>query len=564
MRLAGVRTDASLVLGALVLLLLVGYSTNLAAGFWSPRMVVVLVLAALGLPMLVRLCLSPSPARPAALAAGAFGLWALLATVLSPRPVLALVGRYNQGTGLLFIAGLAGAWALGATAGERTRQVVDVAVIAGALVNGGVAVLQSAFDLDVIHLGLADNRAPGLLGNSVHLGAITAASLAMLIPRLPGRPQRWAPAIVLAAAAVQLSGSRAALAVAVIVTAVSCIRLRRAMVLLAAGALIAGVVLGAVVATAGGTSTASSRSAGGADGGLSARTGTWLTTRHSIAAHPLVGVGPGRFQAATSPYRTLAITRAEGPERVFTDAHNLVVEYAVTTGLPGAAALVVWLVLAGIAARGPRLVFALAVLAVGLVEPQSVATTPVALLMLGAAGPLLVLSRPVVAERAVTGVLVAGALVAGGVLLVGDFHLDQARLDSSISHARTAERLLPHWPEPASRLSRNFVFQGELTRSDKDRAEAQRWRLIAARRDPDDPSLWNDVGDGDAKAGDAAGADVAYRRALTRDPWSIRALNGLGRLAAARGDTASARSYFDRSLLVLPNQRDVTQTLSTL
>src|SRR5262249_43185330 len=156
-------------------------------------------------------------------------------------------------------------------------KVVDAAVIAGALVNAAVAVLQTAFDLDVLHLGLVDNRAPGVLGNPVHLGAITAASLAMLIPRLPGRPQRWAPAIVLAAAAVQLSGSRAALAVLLIVTAVSCLRLPRAMVVLAGGAVIAGLVLGAIVATAGGTSTASSRTAVGSEGGLSTRTGTWLT-----------------------------------------------------------------------------------------------------------------------------------------------------------------------------------------------------------------------------------------------------------------------------------------------
>src|SRR5262245_52897228 len=54
------RTNASLALGALVLLLLVGYSTNLAAGFWSPRAAVVLVLAGAGAPALVRLCLTSS------------------------------------------------------------------------------------------------------------------------------------------------------------------------------------------------------------------------------------------------------------------------------------------------------------------------------------------------------------------------------------------------------------------------------------------------------------------------------------------------------------------------
>ena len=566
MRLVGTRTDASFVLGALTLLLLVGYSTNLAAGFWSPRAAGVLVLAAAGLPVLVRLALTPSSLRRPATAAAAFVAWAVLSTALSPRPLLALLGRYNQGTGLLFVAGLAGAWALGSTASERARLTIERAVLVGALVNGAVAVLQTAVDLNALHWDLVDNRAPGLLGNPVHLGAISAGAIALIVPRLAGRPRQWAPALALVAAAVQLSGARAALVVAVVVTVGSCIALRLPTMTttIACGALVAGVLAGTIVAAAAGTASASARTSTGADGGMSARVDTWVAARHSTARHPLLGVGPGRFQAATSRDRTLAIARAEGPEKVFTDGHNLVVEYAVTIGLPGAAALVAWLVLAALLGRGPRLLFALAVLAVGLVEPQSVVTTPVALLLLGAAGPALLSARRGTGERSVTGAFVAVALAAGGLLLIGDFHLDQARLDSSVGHARAAERLLPPWPEPASRLSFVYVYRGELTRAERDRAEALRWRTEAVRRDTDNPGLWNDLGDAKAKAGDDTGAQTAYRRALARDPWSIRALNGLGRLAAASGDSAGARSYFRRSLLVLANQPDVRDRLATL
>src|SRR5205823_4892762 len=137
-------------------------------GFWSPRAVVVLVLAAAGLPVLVRLALVRSDVRWPAWAAAGFVAWAGLSTALSPHPQLALLGHYNQGTGLLFVAGLAGAWALGSASGDGGRMLVERAVLLGALVNAGIAVLQTAVNLDRLHLGLVDDRAPALLGNSVH------------------------------------------------------------------------------------------------------------------------------------------------------------------------------------------------------------------------------------------------------------------------------------------------------------------------------------------------------------------------------------------------------------
>ena len=128
----------------------------------------------------------------------------------------------------------------------------------------------------------------------------------------------------------------------------------------------------------------------------------------------------------------------------------------------------------------------------------------------------------------------------------------------------TAERLLPAWPDPATRLSRVYVYQGELTRRASDRAAAEGWRLAAAHRDSDDPALWNELGDAEAKNGDNAAAVAHYRRALQLDPWSIRALNGLGRLAAAQGDTPAAKEFFRRSLSVLADQPDITARLRTL
>src|SRR5437763_16844795 len=107
------RSGARLVAAAAAFLLPVVFSTSVSAGAWSPRVAVLLVLAAVGLPRLVHVL--RSDARSAALAAVAFVAVAALATVLSPQPVLSLFGLYNWGTGLLLVVVLVDAWALAAS-----------------------------------------------------------------------------------------------------------------------------------------------------------------------------------------------------------------------------------------------------------------------------------------------------------------------------------------------------------------------------------------------------------------------------------------------------------------
>src|SRR5439155_4183415 len=112
------------------------------------------------------------------------------------------------GTGLLFVLALVGCWAIGSGAGDDGRRWIATALLAGALVNAGIAVLQSLVDLSTYHLELVDARPPGLLGNSVFLGALAAGAVWLTVLRpLRGWPARVA-CLVLLAAAVELSGSR--------------------------------------------------------------------------------------------------------------------------------------------------------------------------------------------------------------------------------------------------------------------------------------------------------------------------------------------------------------------
>jgi putative inorganic carbon (HCO3(-)) transporter len=555
------RTGARLAAAAVAFVLPVLFSPSLASPAWTARAALLLLLVAIGLPRLVPLL--RSEARRSAVAAIVFLGVATLATVLCPQPALSFFGLYNWGTGLLFVAALVGAWALGASVDGRGVDVVERALIAGVCVNAGVAVIQGAIVLDAAPFTRYEGRAAGLMSNPVHLATLSVAGLALLLPRVRTRPAVWGAATVFVAAAVELSGSRVALGLAIALAVFTIARGRREAV--AGAALLGlGLVLGVGIGALGGATTGAGRvQAGGESVGTAARFHVWESARHAIADHPVLGSGPGRFRAATSPSRTLALVHAEGADRVFFDAHNVVVEYATTTGLLGLAALAVWLALAGRRAAGPLVGFALLIGAMHLVEPQFVGTTPLALLALGMAGRADVApGRPVLTGATV--VLGLIAVVAGSRLLVGDFDLDQAQLDFRAGPAHDAVRTLPPWPEPPELAAKIELYTSITTKSPAARAATLRWLAVAVQRDPTDPVAWSLQGESQLYFGDAAGAQHSFRHALQRDPWSVRALDGLANAALARGDTAAARGALSRSLRVDPNQPKVRAQLARL
>jgi hypothetical protein len=284
-----------------------------------------------------------------------------------------------------------------------------------------------------------------------------------------------------------------------------------------------------------------------------------------LVERPVLGSGPGRFRAATSRFRTLRLVRAEGADRLFVDAHDMIVEYAVTTGLPGLALLLGWLTLAVRRAgwRSPLAGFAVIVLAMHLVEPQNVALTPVAFLALGAAAPAgRRASVPLRSLVPVQAVLATAAAGTAALLLVGSFHLDQARLDLGLDQARQARELLPAWPEPRRVTAAASVFASRTEGRPELLAAARRWRRAAVARDPTDPALWIELARSELDAGlvDQAGSD--FRRALRFDPWSAEALTGLGRVALAQGRRTDAVVFLRRSLRAKPDQPSVRRLLA--
>lgn len=561
-------TDA-LAAGAGLLLPTV-FSPSVAAPFFSPKAAVLLVTTLAAAPLLVG---AWQRSRPATMAAAAFLTAGLLSAVLSQRPVLALTGLYNLGTGWFFMLGLVVLWSLGLHLGDRGRALFTTCLVTAIVVNATVAVLQVTFDLSAVNLPRFDGRASGLVGNPVHLSALLAGGVPLLGPVFRRRPLLVGPAVVLVGAAVSAAGGRAGLLLAVVglvATATTALSARprhtAAFVTLFSLGLIMGVALGRTSGTA--TATVDERLQVGVSGGdLAARLDAWEQSTKSIGRHPLVGVGPGQFRAATVADRTFETGRLI-PDNYFLDAHNLVVEYATTTGVLGVAALLAWFALLVRRASGPLLFFGLLVLASHLIQPQALSTTPLAFLALGAASASPLALSPLgpspMQWRRLTAGLVAVGMAAAGVLLLGDYRLRLAQRDFSLDHGRAALRALPPWPQTATTLGRIYTFGAHPDRNPVASAAARRWLLAAAERDPRSPALWNDLADLEYVSRLSTEARMHYRLALTLDPWSVRALNGLGEVALAAGDDAQAARYFRDVQRIVPDHPNARARLREL
>lgn len=542
----------TLLAAALGLLLPVLVSPLVLGSEWSVRYAALAVILAAGVPTLFALLRSPT--RGVAGTGLLFAAWAWISAAASPLPTLAVWGLFLNGTGTVFVTALVAAWAIGARVSGSGDHALGGAVLVGAAINCGIAFAQTAFDLGSMHLALIDDRAPGLMGNPVFLGSLLAGASWIALERVSSS-RWWLVLVVFIGVGLQLSGSRASIALVVLALAVWAATRGWRPASLAALAVAAGMLLGGVVAHNRGAVSGTERltDQAAASGGLSMRVATWATAPAAIRERPLLGAGPGLYGAATSPLRTKRLA-AIAPDQYYTDAHNLLVEYAVTTGLPGLGLLLLFL---GLALRRARLLsplggFAVLVLIGHLLQPQHVALTPLALLALGGArrpDDEPVDCRSLVAARLTLG---AAAFIAAGVFLVGTFHLEQGRLDFDATEAKGGMALTPPWPEPRTLLARIYTFDLLRSRRPEDAVAARRWSRAAVDHDRLDPRLWNNLADLQASDGLVDEAARSYARALELDPWSVRALRGQGKILVDRGRTTAGHALLRRAASVAP------------
>ncbi|MHB1717309.1 MAG: O-antigen ligase family protein [Acidimicrobiales bacterium] len=589
---AGAPDRASVAIAFGAFLLAVADLPTVTSSPWTIEAAIGVVLGAFGLVVLVRTALRPSRQAPdlvwASRVALAFVAATGVATLGSARPVLSLVGNYDQWTGLVFFAVLAGAWALGSLVTERGRPQLETALIGAAVVNGVIALVQQFVGLQSTLPSYGD-QPTGVLGNPVFLGALLAAAVALLGDRVRTDPRRWLLPAAVVVVALGVDGERlpALLAVAVLAAEVV-VGYRRGHLkasLLYAVAATAGIVVGSVLASvAGGLGVVAHAASSQATETFGDRLELWRVALQALERRPLFGYGPDQFLGATNRLLPLSFFQPQ-PNVLYNDAHNFFVDVATMTGVVGLVLVVGWLLLAAYRRSGRLALFFAVILVFQLAEPLNVVTTPLAFLALGAArvvprrspvpspkGPAEAVTRQAgerwsrpyrvaLALCGLAGVLLAGTFVAGDVLYA------TAASQSSVSDqpaalvsARRAEALLAPWPQPARLLAtiHQFLsFGGDV-------AEARRavtWGRIAAERDPTNGESWAALAELEIGAKEYSAATTADRRALHYEPWSPVALNLMGFLDAHRGHDAASRHYYLESLAVEPGQPQVRAAL---
>jgi len=586
-------------------LLPTAFSTQVLSGFFTPKYLVLLLVAAIGFVPLVRLARA-SPIRWAARAAMAFLVVGLASALLSPAVNLGFFGLDNWGTGWLFWLGCAGAFALGARLGRVELDWLFAGIVAGAVVNALVAVYQvvaAPSGLLALYLG---SQADGLLGNPIHLEALLLGVLALIARRasLAERRMAWWPVVLLFSVALELSLERAALPVMLVIIVVS---------LVAYGvwrAVPFGVLslVGYGIGYLTGGSALGVRVAGTADTTFGTRFHIWDLALRSVVHHPFFGIGPGQVVSVLAPNVSESLARHLGVGMLFSDSHDFLVEVLATTGALGFLAFVAWIGGAGLNARGPFLGCAVAMLAIELIEPLNLGVTPVALLALGAATAA-ALGQPtgVAAIRqwrqrlpgsavevdvaagdsspneaqnveevdrkrssvqpavGFTALLTAVSLFIGITMVIGDHYLLESfgavQPSQKIAAAIRANEYITYWPDPPAAIGQGYLLRSDLTAPGAGKA-AVPWQLEAARRDPADPILRSDVATVELQLGDLAAARQQFLESLKLDPWTFQSLEGLGTTAKDEHDWSTSLYWYRRAELVAPPNQDLANLIS--
>lgn len=535
------RSPFDVVAAVLALLLPLAYSPALGARFTSPKFALLLTVIPLGLIALIGVV--RTSAGGAAKSALGFLFVAAGATLTSGNPELAFFGPYDQGTGLLFVLATIGAWAIGRSISPAGSTLVTRALLASFVVNALVAGLQHVVDGSILGLGLQSGRSTGLVGNPVHLAALIAGVGAMAA--VGSRSSAWwLGAVVVAGSATQAAGSRVGVVVLGLAALAELVRNHNRRALAVVALVVLGAAAGQALVSSSTGQSSTSRVAGGVvEDSTLGRLYTWQSAPAAFADRPVLGWGPGRYGIASERHKPVELVRLGG-DKVFVDAHNVFIEYAVTTGALGVVALMTFLVFASRGARGPLAAFALGVFLLLLVQPLHPVTAPLAALALGAAGPTLTgqVRRP---RSSVVAIGSVPALAAAVALLVGDARVAEAQLDYRPEDLARARVALPDWPELHYQESLMWVFLAEAEKEDELYQHAIRQRQLAVHADPQDSRAWNHLGEILLARGDLDGASVAFREALARAPRFLAPRLGHARVAVARGDAAEANRQLD-------------------
>ncbi len=535
------RWDAGV--AGFALLLLVAFAPDLMFGSWTPRMALVSAAMPLGVVLLAVLCRRRDPAAIVLAAASA---WTLLCSGVSPFGRLAVTGTVGRDLSALTVIGSACFWAIGRMASAQGVRMLERVVLWGVAAGALVGIAQVVLSVDSGPLALASGRPIGFMTNPVYFGAVCAAGLAVGVALWNETSWRWvaAPMFVCGMAA-SLSGSRVALGAAVVVVlALAALRRTRAAgvgAFVGVTSLAAGVLLDR---TAGAGRNAADRLASGSGGG---RTTVWRYGLEAFADRPLVGYGFGEFRPAVQGRFSAEFVRDFAAEEItqpWFDPHNAVITVLVAVGVVGLALFAGWLLVWARGVRGP-LVWAVVPIALSwMLQPMSLHTLPLAMLLFGAAGAGTVSTAAGISRRTAVALAALG-VVLGAYLLAADVLMRRATNDLDGDRAAVAASMFGRDPISGDLVAQTYGRGGAT-------ADQLEWRERVAAWEPDRPHWWSLLAQTQIGLGLLDEAEVSVARALELQRYNVRSLNTEAILAIYRDDEPRLDAALDELCLVSP------------
>ena len=509
----------------------------------------------------------------------AVATWTISALV-SPAPMIGLLGASGRTSGVLSLLLAAVAFVVGLNSGRqaRTRPIAVVSIAAGSWCFAAMT-LAGRLGLRVVP-DPAASRSGGPLGSA----AFTGSALALLLPaslivasHTRNRRVRLVSVLgaVLIVVALVSTGARAAWIGAAIGVIAAFLLLAKAGALSArqvVGVAGAGLAIATVTVLLFGLGARLTEASGGSQTSAG-RLALWSGGVHSVSDVLLFGAGPDQ-QGAVLPRNLPEDFERRFNDTVVTDrAHNELLDSMLGVGIIGTLPLLVALALlvrtfmsgrldltggllgCGLLAYGVHLLFNFSVPHVGLV----------AWLIAGIAiGPIASYRR--IAQPNLTPMVVVGlALVVPLALdvladqsLKSGFEAEQrGQLPAAQSAYTFAAEFTPWQPQLHEVLARFRLRHGD--------APAALASASDARRTSGDDPTWTEL---EAQArlatGDFAGAAQQFERLISIDDRNASLYEGLGHSLAAAGRTDEARQAFLRALELNPRRTTATQGIDGL
>jgi hypothetical protein len=299
-------------------------------------------------------------------------------------------------------------------------------------------------------------------------------------------------------------------------------------------------VLATTFALPGESATERVASAGGAG-----RFDAWGYGLQAVLDRPLLGWGPGRFRAAVQGRFSADFTGANARNEVtqiWWDAHNIVVNVAVTLGIVGLGLAMAFAVFAVAQARGPLAWFAAVVASSWLLQPAGLATLPLVLFCLGAAAaassfPGATGVGPSSARDNAAYVAILCGVAAASLIVLADVQVEAAIDKRSPDELASAANRVPWDPVVADLVSQAYSLYGT---SPADLDHAIEWAGEAVERESDRPLYLNRLAVLQLATGQTEAARATLDRALSRQPWNVQTWSLLG-VVAERSDDDGLR-----------------------